>query len=101
MFRLQFLAIVGMLMLIACSNGAEVQTPPDPTPDIPVLRDGEVLGLVQKSISDRPECDWAFLNVQHMTPVYVGDGVWVVRLQNYGWEVFDQSKIVRAFGRTC
>ena len=87
--------------MIACSNGAEVQTPPDPTPDIPVLRDGEVIGLVQKSISDRPECDSIFPHVLRMTPVYVGDGVWEVVFADYRWKVYDQSKIVRAFARTC
>ena len=114
MFRLQFLAIAGMLMLIACSNGVEVQTPPPPTtppaptPDIPLLRDGEVIGLVQGYLSAIPEdhiypCDHIFRLAKNYTPVYVGDGVWEVMSDSasFGWEVFDQSKIVHTLKGPC
>ena len=106
MFRLQFLAIAGMLMLIACSNGVEVQTPPAPTPDIPVLRDGEVIGLVQERLLSIPGNHiYPCINLAHMvanyTSAYVGDGVWEVVFADYRWKVYDQSKIVRAFARTC
>jgi hypothetical protein len=96
-----------MLMLIACSNGAEVQIPPDPTPDTPVLREGEVIGLVQEYLSNVPEndtCNGVFRNVAYTTPVYVGNGVWEVTsggIPSFSWEVFDQSKIVHTLIGLC
>jgi len=109
MFRLQFLAIAGMLMLIACSNGVEVQTPPAPTPDIPVLRDGEVIGLVQERLLSIPGNHiYPCINLAHMvanyTSAYVGDGVWEVWSPSdaiFGWEVFEQSKIVDTLKGPC
>lgn len=96
------------VILVGCSGGEESPTvPPRPTPDVPSLQPGEVVGLVQDyilRIGDLHRCrSTAALNVTNRTPpTYEGLGRW--RLGDgyaWDWEVYESTKIVRSMGELC
>lgn len=101
-----------VLLVVGCSSGEGSTS--DPTADTPILRSGEVIGLIQDFVSRQPGCEGnlSLIGIQtvikQLEPEYLGDGVWKVGYvppdDGKGiltWEVFDRTRIVRSTGALC